>query len=127
MDQTQLEQARRDLVNEVNREIMSITPERYIEMRKELESRIRRIKLQDRFPFLFQQRPISEDERDLINEVNQEIMSITPESYQKIREELEYDMQRVEREYQEEQRSQSSSKCTRQKYGSFGLLPPFGI
>jgi|WetSurMetagenome_2_1015567.scaffolds.fasta_scaffold37410_4 hypothetical protein len=127
MDQIKLGQERRNLINEVNKEITSITLKRHVEMRKELESQIRRIRLQDRFPFLFNQRPISEDERNLITEVNHEIMSITPESYQKMREELEYNMQRVEREYQEEQSSQSLSKCTREKYGPFGLLPPFGI
>jgi hypothetical protein len=127
MNHTLLEQERRDLFNEVDRKITSITPERSAEIRKEVESRIRRIKLEDRFPLLFPQRLITPEEQDLINEVNRKITSITPEEYVKMRAELEYDMQRIEREYQEEQRSQSSSRCTRTKYGSFGLLPPFGI
>jgi hypothetical protein len=29
--------------------------------------------------------------------------------------------------YESKQRSQSSPKCTKRKYGSLGLLPPFGI
>jgi hypothetical protein len=77
---------------------------------------------------------LEQERRNLINEVNREIISITPESYHKMRKKLEKDMQRIEREYketgidyEEDPRSQSLPKYTKTKYGSFGLLPPFGI